>query len=33
MIAGNERYLEAIGAIGSQLDAIADADENGDPTA
>jgi hypothetical protein len=33
VIAGNERYLEAIGAIGSQLDAIADAEENGDPTA
>ncbi len=33
VIAGNERYLEAIGAIGAQLDAIADADENGDPTA
>ncbi len=33
VIAGNEAYLEAIGAIGAQLDAIADADENGDPTA
>ena len=31
VIAGNEAYLEAIGAIGAELDALADADESGDP--
>ena len=31
VIAGNEAYLEAIGAICAELDALADADESGDP--